>query len=133
MEASNDPGGPERSTAPTVSREKWLNHARTKMARGYVLIIGSERRVANFYQPGKGYEMCAYNVAKRLVKEGIVAPTRTHHLGTVYELQVPLEIKRDVQTKPPKPEPEPESDVDVLLESLEQEVPDDGPDDDLED
>ena len=133
MEVSNDPGGPERSTAPTVSREKWLNHARTKMARGYVLIIGSERRVANFYQPGKGYEMCAYNVAKRLVKEGIVTPTRTHYLGTVYELQVTPEIKQDVRPEPPKTEPETEDDMDVLLKSLEQEVQDDEVDGGLED
>ena len=133
METSNDLGGPERSTAPTVSKEKWLNHARAKMARGYVLIIGTERRVANFYQPGKGYEMCAYNVAKQLVKEGIVAPTRTHHLGTVYELQVAPEVKQDVRPKPPKPRPEPESDVDVFLESLDDDVPDDDPDLDVED
>lgn len=122
MEASNEFGTPERTTAPTVSKEKWLHHARVKMARGYVLIIGTERRVANFYQPDKGYETCAYHVAKQLVKEGVVAPTRTHSLGTVYELQTTPEDIRTatVPAKMPKRREE-EGDMDALLDSLEQE------------
>ena len=121
MEASNDAGSAERTTAPTVSREKWLLHAQAKLARGYVLIVGTERRVANFYQAGKGYETCAYPVAKQLIKNGLVAPVRAHHLGTVYALQVPVEeLRAKVLPKPPKrPADEPEAEVEEdLLTSL---------------
>ena len=121
MEASNDFGAVERTTAPTVSKEKWLHHARAKLARGYVLIVGTERRVANFYQAGKGYEMCAYNVAKQLVKSGLVAPVRAHHLGTVYALQVaPEELRAQTPPKPPKQAAEPAAEIEEdLLTSLE--------------
>ena len=125
MEASNDFGAVERTTAPTVSKEKWLHHAQAKMARGYVLIVGTERRVANFYQPGKGYETCAYNVAKQLIKSGLVAPVRTHHLGTVYTLQVtPEELHAKALPKPPERPAEPAGEMNELLETFEREADD---------
>jgi hypothetical protein len=84
--------------SPTVSKEKWAAHARSKLSRGYVLIVGRERRNANFFKPSKGYEMCPYKIARRLVDEGIVKPAdRTHHLGLVYVLST--------DTAPPPPPP----------------------------
>lgn len=79
-------GGSEGPKAPTVTREKWRQHALAKLARGYVLIVGTERRAANFYLAGKGFEMCAYPVAAQLVKEGAVVEAFQHHLGTAYRL-----------------------------------------------
>lgn len=86
METSNERDNQERRTGPTVSKEKWVNHARAKLARGYVLIVGTKRRSANFYLKNKGYEMCGYDVAKYLIKEGIVVESGAHSLGTVYSL-----------------------------------------------
>ncbi len=81
---------------PTVTKEKWAAHARSKLSRGYVLIVGRERRNANFFKPSKGYEMCPYKIARRLIDEGIVKPAeRTHHLGPVYVLST--------DTAPPPP------------------------------
>ncbi len=84
--------------SPTVSKEKWAAHARSKLSRGYVLIVGQERRNANFHNPSKGYEMCPYKIARRLIDEGVVKPAgRTHHLGLVYVLAA--------DTAPPPPPP----------------------------
>ena len=111
----------EKRNAPTVSREKWRVHAISKLSKGYVIIVGDKRRNANFYRPGKGYEMCAYNVATQLIKEGVVVASHEHHLGTAYALaQAP---------PPPAPRPKPEpveedeenlavDDLDALLEDL---------------
>jgi len=83
---------------PTVSKEKWAAHARLKLSCGYVLIVGQERRNANFFKPSKGYEMCPYKIARRLIDEGIVKPAeRPHHLGRVYVLST--------DTVPPPPPP----------------------------
>lgn len=86
MEPTSERDTQERRIGPTVSKDKWVNHARTKLARGYVLIVGTERKNANFYSREKGYEMCAYNVARQMIKDGLVHKTRDHHLGEVYEL-----------------------------------------------
>ena len=116
METSNEREYQERRVGPTVSKEKWVNHAKTKMGRGYVLIVGNERRNANFYLRDKGYEMCPFNVAKQLIRDGIVVEAGTHQLGTVYHLAAP----------PAPPEPKPASgakaapdDLDAFLEELE--------------
>jgi hypothetical protein len=84
----------EERAKPTVSREKWVQHARKKLTRGYVLIISPTRHNANFFKPGLGYEMCPYDTALRLVKEGIVAQVGNHHLGTVYGMvpETPLPV-----------------------------------------
>ncbi|MDX1548888.1 MAG: hypothetical protein R3247_17950 [Rhodothermales bacterium] len=81
---SDDPQ--EKRNAPTVSKEKWHAHAVAKLSRGYCLIVGTQRRSANFYQPGKGYETCAFHIARQLVKEGTVVKGGTHYLGTLYIL-----------------------------------------------
>src|SRR5690554_3951944 len=117
METSSERDYQDRRVGPTVSKEKWLNHARTKMARGYTLIVGKQRRTANFYLRSKGYEMCPYNVAKQLIKEGIVVEAGEHHLGTVYKLRddiQPVPIKRVVDID----EDETPDEVEGLLEEL---------------
>lgn len=90
MDSSGEQDAGERRTGPTVTRDRWVNHARQKLARGYVLIVSNTRKNANFYSPQKGYEMCAFDVARKLIVEGLVEKTRKHHLGDVYELSGPL-------------------------------------------
>ncbi len=104
MSGSNGSGG---ETSPTVSREKWEVHALRKLAKGYVLIVSRERKNANFHSPTKGYEMCAFRVAKKLVNDGLVEKTRDHHLGSVYELKSEV---RDSLKKGGKPMPKDEDD-----------------------
>ena len=89
MEISNeDTSSPkESSTSPTASTEKWIEHAKKKLSQGYVLIVNMTRRNANFFMPGKGYEMCSYQAAHHLVKHGVVIEAGTHYLGTLYTLQ----------------------------------------------
>lgn len=86
METGTERESQERKIGPTVSKDKWLNHALVKLSRGYVLIVGTKRRNANFHSNEKGYEMCAYDVARQLVRDGYVRKVREHHLGEVYEL-----------------------------------------------
>lgn len=101
IDSSGDQDSGERKTGPTVTKDRWINHARSKLARGYVLIVSTSRKNANFYSPTKGYEMCAYDVAKKLIADGTIVRTRAHHLGEVYELSGPL----------PKPAPAPKKRV----------------------
>lgn len=96
METTGERESQERRIGPTVSKDKWLNHAKTKLNRGYVLIVGTERKTANFHSREKGYEMCSYQVARQLIKDGAVRKVREHHLGDVYELTAPPEpVVRD--------------------------------------
>lgn len=90
METSGERETQERRIGPTVSKDKWINHAKHKLSRGYVLIVGTERKTANFHSREKGYEMCSYQVARQLIKEGAVRKVREHHLGDVYELAEPV-------------------------------------------
>lgn len=83
---SSDRSSAERRTGPSVSKDKWVVHARQKLARGYILIVGEGRRSANFFKPGSGYEMCAYNVALQLIRDGIAVPARKHPMGMAYTL-----------------------------------------------
>lgn len=103
----------ERRVGPTVSKDKWVNHAKAKLSKGYVLIVGKNRRTANFYLRSKGFEMCPYNVAKELIKEGIVVEDGEHPLGSVYRLAGNI-----IPPPPPKPRklpvPEPDEPVDVI-------------------
>ena len=99
----------ERRAGPTVSKEKWLNHARTKLSRGYVLILGRQRRNANFYLRSKGFEMCPYHVAKHLVSQGLVVEAGQHPLGTMYRLAEdaaplpkPAAPRREAEEDPPE-------------------------------
>lgn len=120
MEASNDRESQDRRIGPTVSKDKWVNHAKQKMTRGYVLIVGTTRRTANFYSKEKGYEMCAYNVAKQLIKEGAIVKTGEHHLGDVYELIMAPAVH---DGKPRRRDEDSVDEFDLLLNQLDKETP----------
>ncbi|AEN73872.1 hypothetical protein Rhom172_1962 [Rhodothermus marinus SG0.5JP17-172] len=130
---------PERRVGPTVSKDKWINHAKNKLARGYVLIVGTERRNANFYLRGKGYEMCPYDVAQAMIKQGLVVQTGKHHLGLIYELVPEAKAELQQRHRPRTPEPEPDT-METILGGLEDEeeaepeavVPDEALDEDLD-
>ena len=77
---------PGPRTAPGVGMDKWRVHARRKLASGYTLIYRADRRAANLFRAGKGYEPCPYRVAARLVRDHDVRPIGAHHLGTIYVL-----------------------------------------------
>ena len=84
-ETTSEKNAGERKVGPTVTKDRWVSYARQKLARGYVLIVSTSRKNANFYSPAKGYEMCSYDVARRLIADGLIVKTRAHHLGDVYE------------------------------------------------
>lgn len=99
-ENAADSSNQERRVGPSVSRDKWSLHARQKLSKGYVLIVAADKRRANFWMREKGYEMCAFDVARALIASGDVIPTGEHHLGVVYELAAPY-------TPPPTRKPRP--------------------------
>jgi hypothetical protein len=84
METFDSGGG--WSPKPSVSRDKWLEHARKKLTAGYVLIVNTTRSSANFYKAGAGYEACAYRVALSLIQSGMVVESGDHDLGMKYRL-----------------------------------------------
>ncbi len=128
METTNERSdSQEKRIGPTVSKDKWVHHALGKMARGYCLIVGNERRTANFHMPGKGYEMCAYNVAKQLIKDGAIVKTGNHQLGSVYRLlmapavhEAPAPTRQVVEDE----EAPVNADLDLLIDQIEREAPD---------
>ena len=121
MEPTSEREPQERRIGPTVSKDKWVNHAKNKLARGYVLIVGQEKKNANFYSQEKGYEMCAYNVARQLIKDGLVRKVREHHLGEVYELAVMPVI---TPPAPSKAERSSDDEFEMLLNELEEDTKD---------
>lgn len=123
MEPTNERDTQERKIGPTVSKDKWVNHARGKLSRGYVLIVGTERKNANFYSKEKGYEMCAFNVARQMIKDGLVHKVRDHHLGEVYELiELPVVVDR---RKPAAAETTVDDEFEALLNDLDTDRKDD--------
>lgn len=76
----------ESRSAPTVSRDKWILHARAKLDKGYSLIISEGRKNASFFLAGRGYEPCPFVTAKRLVELRVVEPSGKHPLGALYTL-----------------------------------------------
>lgn len=86
MSTQSDSDYTEVRAVPSVSRDRWLDHARKKLEKGYTLIVSDSRRNANFYFPGKGYETCQHKTALLLIKQGIVKKAGKHHLGTMYRL-----------------------------------------------
>lgn len=123
---------------PTVTRDKWRSHILTKLNRGYVLIVSSEKRIANFFMRGKGYESCAFDVARQLVNSGLLVKAFDHHLGTAYTLAEPLEL-----TPPPPPSRidlddeddvlDVDGDMNDLLDELAESNPEDDEDEDEND
>lgn len=84
MESSSSSS--EFRSSPTVSKDKWAMHARTKLLKGYVLIIAHGRRTASFFKEGRGFEPCPFKIAKALVEMGLVEEAGPHFLGTKYVL-----------------------------------------------
>ena len=125
MEPTSERETQERRIGPTVSKDKWVNHARNKLLRGYVLIVGTAKKNANFYSQEKGYEMCAYNVARQMIKDGLVRKVREHHLGEVYELT-------DMPAAAPAPAPKVVKSSDDEFEMLLNDLEDDGKDEEEE-
>ena len=80
----------------TVSTEKWVIHARQKLAKGYVLVVNPERKTATFFMPGRGYEACNFKAAQALIKAGEVVEAGRRASGLKYELA-------DIPVAPPKP------------------------------
>jgi hypothetical protein len=106
---SADYSSTERSTheRPTVTKDKWITHAVRKLEKGYILVVANDRRSANFYKAGSGYEMCSYQAAVQMVRDGAVIKVRDHYLGTAYALAAHL-----IATPPARPaSPSPEDDV----------------------
>ncbi len=89
----------EVRAVPSVSRDRWLEHARKKLEKGYALIVSDQRRNANFHMAGKGYETCPHKTALQLIKQGVVKKAGRHHLGTMYFLS------GDARIIPPAPSP----------------------------
>ncbi len=100
----------EVRAVPSVSRDRWLEHARKKLEKGYALIVSDQRRNANFHMAGKGYETCPHKTALQLIKQGVVKKAGRHHLGSMYFLS------DDARVAPPPSAPrkieEDESDID---------------------
>ena len=86
MESAGSSNTEERRVGPTVSKDKWLTHARLKLSKGYVLIVGKQKKTANFWLRSKGFEMCPHNVARNMIKDGLVVEAGEHPLGTIYKL-----------------------------------------------
>ncbi|GIV61423.1 MAG: hypothetical protein KatS3mg044_0289 [Rhodothermaceae bacterium] len=101
-------------TAPTVSKDRWVHHARMKMMRGYALIVSNTRHAANFFMPGKGYEACPYHVARKMIREGLVVEGGQHTLGTLY-LLAPHAAASPTPAPKVDDDEEPASDLDTLL------------------
>jgi hypothetical protein len=120
MESPNTSDFQERRVGPTVSKDKWINHAKTKLSKGYVLIVGKNKRTANFYLRSKGFEMCPHNVAKELIKEGIVVEDGEHPLGIIYKLAG--DVTPIVQKSKPAPvdSEEPADELDDIIEDIDE-------------
>ncbi len=101
------------------------------MSRGYVLVVSKNKKNANFFMTTKGYEMCPFNVAKQLIKDGIVVEDGEHHLGTRYKLAEDVAVappeprRRAARPAAPPAEPEPEPVIADIPDEDEDEVVDD--------
>ncbi len=132
--STNDAGSKEIAISPSVSPEKWRQHALRKLGQGYVLIIGKNRRNANFYKAGKGFEPCAFAAASKLAEQALLEEAGRHPLGTVYKLtsNAPTKI-----AEAPKPAPDWDDDDDETPEAERElgwiDKSDDSSDDDLDD
>lgn len=137
-ENTADSSSQERRVGPTVSRDKWYLHARQKLAKGYKLIVAKDgKKRANFWTAEKGFEMCAFEVARALVQSGELTLVGEHPLGLMYELVVPdappPKAKTTKAPKPPKAAAAPkEEDLDEIDNLDGDEDEDAGEDDDLD-
>ncbi len=100
--------------APSVTLEKWLDYTRRKLNKGYYLIIGEKRKIANFYRGYGAPEACSYPVAKKLLDLGELEPVGKHFLGTIYRLK-PEATPSSLPQTPKRVYDEDEEEVDVAL------------------
>lgn len=118
----------EWRTQPSVSTEKWVAHAKRKLEKGYRLVVSKSKRTANFYLPGKGYEMCDYKTARKLIELGLVTEVQEHHLGTLYDLAPDYHVLDEIIQI--RVEEEEQKQADELEKSLENIWDEDGEDED---
>lgn len=129
----------EWRTQPSVSTEKWIAHAKRKLEKGYRLVVSQSRRTANFYLPGKGYEMCDYKTARKLIELGLVVEVQEHHLGLLYDLAPDYHVLDEIiQIREEDEEAKAADELEKSLENMWSEEEDDedddvGVDDDLDD
>jgi hypothetical protein len=76
-------GGFDRVNRSTPT-ERQIRFATEKLMAGYSLIVSDERKSAVFFRTGKGYEGCAFRVARSLVTSGFAQSAGRHPLGTIY-------------------------------------------------
>ena len=108
---------------PTVSSEKWKQHAIKKLSKGYLLIISNTRNYANFYRGHESFESCSFRIAKKLLREGLLEESDTHMLGTIYQLKeefkyVPARKNQIFEEKVRAADPELEDMEDVEVEEM---------------
>ena len=132
MSTNSESNYTEVRAVPSVSRDRWLEHARKKLEKGYALIVSEKRKNANFYLAGRGYETCQHKTALLLIKQGAVKKAGQHHLGVVYVLSDDAKI-----ILPPAPavvdddddetttDSEPDAGYEDMLDELDDEVEDD--------
>ena len=104
--------------SPSVSKERWVKHALAKLSKGYMLIVSTERSIANFYKGYGEYESCSYHAARRLIKNGFVEADGEHSMGTIYRLQSDheVEVHGTPEVKEENQLTAEESDTDILIE-----------------
>ncbi|NNE45216.1 MAG: hypothetical protein HKN37_01000 [Rhodothermales bacterium] len=139
MSTNSESNYTEVRAVPSVSRDRWLEHARKKLEKGYALIVSEKRKNANFYLAGRGYETCQHKTALLLIKQGVVKKAGKHHLGVVYLLSDDAKI-----VLPPAPvivdddddettaDSESDAGYEDMLDELDDEVEDDDEEDDEE-
>ena len=86
MSKSTDDGGFAPRVPPTVSKDKSLQLALNKLSRGWIIVLGSKGKNANFFKPGKGFDPMLYSVAKKLIELDLIREDGSHFLGTKYVL-----------------------------------------------
>ncbi|NND71445.1 MAG: hypothetical protein HKN43_07690 [Rhodothermales bacterium] len=85
MSGNSDDGFATR-VPPTVSKDKTLQLALTKLERGWVIILGPKGKNANLFKPGKGFDPILFSVAARMRDLGLIQEAGPHYMGTKYVL-----------------------------------------------
>ncbi|MEM1125299.1 MAG: hypothetical protein AAGI71_01515 [Bacteroidota bacterium] len=128
-------------TPPSVSKDKWLTHIRRKLAKGYVVIVNDERKTANFFKPGKGYESCAFQAAQAMIESGELVHTGQRPNGLKYELNdappapppAPAQQRVVVDDDDDEEEDTAQDEFNELLGDLDSDTEEDEVDDDMDD
>ncbi|MCB0717478.1 MAG: hypothetical protein KDD65_03475 [Bacteroidetes bacterium] len=124
--------GREWRTQPSVTLDKWIAHAKRKLEKGYRLVVSQDKRTANFYLPGKGYEMCDYKTARKLIEMGLIIEVKEHHLGKLYDLVADYEVMEEINIIAVEDEEAAMEETDPFATNVwDEEDESDGDDDDL--